>query len=218
MSANGIIQISDMNIGVVILAMLGKFCISASYAIIYVFSAELFPTVVRTIGVGSGSFCARIGGILAPQIGLLVNKYLKFNISYCKQHRPKQYVRIKISTLCVRKNNQAVCEKSDQIVCQTKSRLNCNYYLLNNHIIFFTFETFAACMYLQRDVSKFAPLIVFGVSSLLAGALALLLPETMGKNLPETLEDGESFGTKHDRYITIKHSYCSMGIREHYIK
>ncbi|XP_074656413.1 organic cation transporter protein-like [Tubulanus polymorphus] len=50
------------------LAMSGKFAISASFAIVYVFSAELFPTVVRNVGVGSGSMCARIGGLLAPFI------------------------------------------------------------------------------------------------------------------------------------------------------
>ncbi|XP_074649098.1 organic cation transporter protein-like [Tubulanus polymorphus] len=50
------------------LAMIGKFAISASFGIIYVFSAELFPTVVRNVGVGSGSMCARIGGVVAPFI------------------------------------------------------------------------------------------------------------------------------------------------------
>ena len=55
------------------LAMVGKFCISASFAIIYVFSAELFPTVVRNVGVGSGSFWARVGGVVAPYIGELVS-------------------------------------------------------------------------------------------------------------------------------------------------
>ena len=57
------------------LAMIGKFCISASFAIIYVFSAELFPTVVRNVGVGSGSFWARVGGVVAPYIGELVSSF-----------------------------------------------------------------------------------------------------------------------------------------------
>ena len=61
---------------VILLAMVGKFCISASFAIIYVFSAELYPTVVRNIGVGSGSFFARVGGITAPYIAQLVRVHL----------------------------------------------------------------------------------------------------------------------------------------------
>ncbi|KAH9489646.1 hypothetical protein Btru_045564 [Bulinus truncatus] len=50
----------------IILAMVGKFGITASYAIIYLMAAELFPTVVRSIGMGVASMSARIGGILAP--------------------------------------------------------------------------------------------------------------------------------------------------------
>ncbi|XP_069108125.1 organic cation transporter protein-like [Argopecten irradians] len=50
------------------LAMLGKVGISAAFAIIYVWSAELFPTVVRNSGMGASSSCARIGGMIAPYI------------------------------------------------------------------------------------------------------------------------------------------------------
>ena len=52
-------------------AMMGKFCISASYAVVYVYAAELFPTVVRTIGLGMTSVASRFGGILSPFIVLL---------------------------------------------------------------------------------------------------------------------------------------------------
>ena len=52
--------------------MFGKFCLTSSYATIYVYSAELFPTPVRNVGVSTGSCSARIGGILAPFIGQLV--------------------------------------------------------------------------------------------------------------------------------------------------
>ena len=38
------------------------------------------------------------------------------------------------------------------------------------------------------------PFILFGSLSILAGLLALLLPETNHKKLPETLEEGEAFG------------------------
>ncbi|XP_073978691.1 organic cation transporter protein-like isoform X2 [Rhodnius prolixus] len=38
------------------------------------------------------------------------------------------------------------------------------------------------------------PLIVFGVLALSSGTLALILPETLNRKLPETIEDGESFG------------------------
>ncbi|XP_071528745.1 organic cation transporter protein-like [Panulirus ornatus] len=98
------------------MAMCGKLCITASYAIIYVLTAEIFPTVVRNVGVGSSSMIARIGGALAPYINLLGDQWQPL------------------------------------------------------------------------------PLIIFGSLSFAAGLLSLLLPETLGRRLPETIEDGENFG------------------------
>ncbi|XP_054708488.1 organic cation transporter protein-like isoform X2 [Uloborus diversus] len=49
-----------------ILAMIGKMFTSASFAIIYIYSAEIFPTVARNIGVGSSSTMARVGSAIAP--------------------------------------------------------------------------------------------------------------------------------------------------------
>ena len=55
-----------------LLAMLGKVGISVSFGTVYIYSAELFPTEVRNIGIGTGSLSARIGGIIAPYIAELV--------------------------------------------------------------------------------------------------------------------------------------------------
>ncbi|XP_069134928.1 organic cation transporter protein-like [Argopecten irradians] len=52
----------------VTLAMLGKVGAAAAFAVIYVWSAELYPTVVRNAGMGASSSCARIGGMIAPYI------------------------------------------------------------------------------------------------------------------------------------------------------
>ncbi|XP_070558287.1 organic cation transporter protein-like [Ptychodera flava] len=41
------------------------------------------------------------------------------------------------------------------------------------------------------------PLVVMGMTSVVAGLFALLLPETRNVSLPETLEDGETLGTKY---------------------
>ncbi|TRY85535.1 hypothetical protein DNTS_033067 [Danionella cerebrum] len=56
---------------VTVLAVIGKFALAAAFSIVYVYTAELYPTVVRQNGVGLNSMCARVAGILAPLIGLL---------------------------------------------------------------------------------------------------------------------------------------------------
>ncbi|KAM6338720.1 solute carrier family 22 member 13-like [Podargus strigoides] len=54
-----------------ILAVIGKFTASASFSASYVYTAELFPTVIRQTGVGLCSMSARVSGIMAPLIRLL---------------------------------------------------------------------------------------------------------------------------------------------------
>jgi hypothetical protein len=49
-----------------------KFLASASFAIIYLYSTELFPTNVRTTGLGICSMIGRLGAIL----GTFSNDYL----------------------------------------------------------------------------------------------------------------------------------------------
>jgi OCT family organic cation transporter-like MFS transporter 4/5 len=57
----------------VTLAMLGKVGISAAYAIIYVWSAELYPTVIRNAGMGLSSTFANIGGMISPYLADIVS-------------------------------------------------------------------------------------------------------------------------------------------------
>nr|XP_022294855.1 organic cation transporter protein-like [Crassostrea virginica] len=104
----------------VILALLGKIGAAAAFAVIYVWSAELYPTVVRNVGMGASSSCARIGGMVSPYIADLTT-------------------------------------------------------IVDGHF------------------GQALPLVVFGASSVLAGLLSLILPETLGANLPETIEDGKNF-------------------------
>merc|ERR1719278_135154 len=98
------------------LSMLGKLAITSSYGTVYIFSAELFPTVVRNVGMGTASLNARVGGIVCPYINML------------------------------------------------------------------------------SDIWTPLPLIIYGALAFTGGILSLLLPETLGKRLPETIQDGENFG------------------------
>ncbi|XP_021002541.1 organic cation transporter protein isoform X2 [Parasteatoda tepidariorum] len=99
--------------------MTGKFFNSASFDIIYIYTAEIFPTVVRNVAVGSSSMFARIGALLAPFIRQL------------------------------------------------------------------------------GDVTHpIVPMALPGGLSVISGLLLLLLPKTIGKTLPDTIEEGEMFARK----------------------
>ena len=53
--------------------MVGKLVASAAYATVYLFTAELFPTVIRSTTMSVSAFFAGVGGILAPYIVILVS-------------------------------------------------------------------------------------------------------------------------------------------------
>jgi len=97
-----------------ILSLFGKFCITFSFAVVYLYSAELFPTEIRTTGIGCCSTVGRLGGIVAPWVGDLG-----------KTHHP------------------------------------------------------------------YVPIVIFGLSALVAGILSIFLPETKGIKMPDTVAEAE---------------------------
>ncbi|XP_031564540.1 organic cation transporter protein-like [Actinia tenebrosa] len=58
-------------IAVTVLALIGKTMITTEFSNVYLFTAELYPTLVRNSGIGLGSMSARVGGIIAPYIVML---------------------------------------------------------------------------------------------------------------------------------------------------
>lgn len=58
----------------IVLTMLGKMSITASYGTIYLFSVEQFPTVIRNVALGAASMAARVGGVSAPYL-IYMSKY-----------------------------------------------------------------------------------------------------------------------------------------------
>lgn len=109
-------QLAPGSVGSISVVMLGKFLIASSFAIVYNYSAELFPTVIRNSALGIGSMSARLSGTLTPLITLL--------------------------------------------------------------------DSFDPTL----------PAIIFSVIAMFSGFLMLLLPETMGMPMPQSIEDGETFG------------------------
>ncbi|XP_077978509.1 organic cation transporter protein-like [Glandiceps talaboti] len=102
----------------VAIAMVAKLCVAAVFAIVYVYGAEIYPTVVRNAGMGVSSMSARVGSLISPYVMLLDVYWIPL------------------------------------------------------------------------------PFVIMGSTSVVAGLAALLLPETKNRKLPETIEEGELFGTK----------------------
>ncbi|XP_037604807.1 solute carrier family 22 member 6 [Sebastes umbrosus] len=57
------------------LAVLGKGCLAASFNCCYLYSGELYPTIIRQNGMGWVSMMARVGAMVAPMV-LLTTDYL----------------------------------------------------------------------------------------------------------------------------------------------
>jgi len=104
---------------IVTLAMIGKFLIAGTFALAYLYVAELFPTPVRNVALGGASTFARVGSMMAPFIVDILG-----------------------------------------------------------------------------NISAGIPALIFGIFSVLAGLVSIMLPETLNKKLPETVEDVEAYGTK----------------------
>jgi len=64
---------STLNIYYVTLNTVGKFGMTMSFAIIYFWSAEIFPTNLRNSLMGLSSTVSRLGQILAPFIADIVS-------------------------------------------------------------------------------------------------------------------------------------------------
>ncbi|XP_060656408.1 organic cation transporter protein [Drosophila nasuta] len=109
---------SGQNWLIITLFLIGKLGITSSFAVIYTYTAEMMPTVIRSGGVGVMSTFARFGAMLAPFVPLLGTYYEPL------------------------------------------------------------------------------PMLLFGGTSMLAGLLSLLLPETFHKKLPDTVADAIMLGSK----------------------
>ena len=53
------------------LVFIGKMCNSMNFGAMFNYATELYPTSIRTTGLGFTASMSRIGGMLAPQLNLL---------------------------------------------------------------------------------------------------------------------------------------------------
>lgn len=62
----------NINWAVIVLVLMGKLGVTSAFGVVYVYTAEMLPTIIRSGGVGTASTCARFGALLAPFVPLLV--------------------------------------------------------------------------------------------------------------------------------------------------
>merc|ERR1711915_590198 len=58
---------------IVVLALIGNFCTTMCFAILYMYTGELMPTTVRAAGVGSSSLVSKIGGTMSTSVASLAD-------------------------------------------------------------------------------------------------------------------------------------------------
>ena len=60
----------------------GKCGCAGAFNTIFNYTAELYPTVVRTTGIGLSSMAGRIGGITAPLVQICYDHLISFNLMF----------------------------------------------------------------------------------------------------------------------------------------
>ncbi|NP_001075596.1 solute carrier family 22 member 6 [Oryctolagus cuniculus] len=71
---NGVIP-RDQSIVRTSLAVLGKGCLASSFNCIFLYTGELYPTMIRQTGLGMGSTMARVGSIVSPLVSMTSELY-----------------------------------------------------------------------------------------------------------------------------------------------
>ncbi|PFX17296.1 organic cation transporter protein-like [Stylophora pistillata] len=116
---------------ITVLAVIGKSCILATFLGIYIYTVELYPTIIRNTGIGVCSMMARFGSIITPYIVLLAD---------------------------------------------------------------------------LPNMNKTLPLVIFGVFGLIAGVMALWLPETRYSPMAQTVEQVEAWKEDYKIHCCTRHS------------
>nr|XP_045613682.1 organic cation transporter protein-like [Procambarus clarkii] len=65
----------EAEVAMVIFSQCGKVAVTAGFQLVWMYTAELFPTKYRSLAVGQSSFCARLGSTASPFINDILGVY-----------------------------------------------------------------------------------------------------------------------------------------------
>ena len=69
---------------VVALSMIGRFAVCIAFATIYVYGAEVFPTVVRSSAMSTGVTFSRFGSVFSPYVADVVSSQMVYTkMAHC---------------------------------------------------------------------------------------------------------------------------------------
>lgn len=128
--------------------MTGKFGFTMAFSIVYIYTAEIYPTVLRNVGMGMCSSAARIGSIIAPYVIYLGKHVVLYSF---------MYVLMK-------------CARSGA-------------FLKPVFPLFSFIGTY----------NKVVPYILMGSLTIASCVVNFFLPETLNKDLPETVEQMQEY-------------------------
>lgn len=70
----------DLSTPQMILGLTNKLAVAGAFSVLYIYTAEVFPTQLRLVALGGSSLFARVGAILSPFVPLLVSRCRPTNI------------------------------------------------------------------------------------------------------------------------------------------
>ncbi|XP_031636514.1 solute carrier family 22 member 6-A-like [Contarinia nasturtii] len=196
---------AEHSTAILLFFMLGKCSITLVFNSVYIYTAEQWPTCVRTTLINSCSMIGRIGSMIAPVIVIVVAQYcpsaLLFGTSAI------------LAAILIIFCPETYSKKLPDTVDEAKAlRVLYSYRYFKCKASFFT-EQSPTCVrttlinsrsMIGRIASMITPVIVvvvaqycpsallFGTSAILAAILIIFCPETYSKKLPDTVDGAKA--------------------------
>ncbi|XP_036906396.1 solute carrier family 22 member 5 isoform X3 [Sturnira hondurensis] len=158
------------------LVMVGKFGITSAFSMAYVYTAELYPTVVRNMGVGVSSTASRLGSILSPY-------FIYLGVWSSSETWHWEIGMVVVVALCP---FPALWGPIGPLGMSVPTQVLRPVWVLDSSLATQTVGHAEAERTGAYD--RFLPYILMGSLTVLTAILTLFLPESSGTSLPDTID------------------------------